>query len=125
MKRRQIDSFKASFRVAFFRLFVLEFRLFVWRVSLFRLFAWRYFVFSSFRLASFRLFVSSRGVISGRKDEMSQTSHHSLQFKGSLVLLHLIHVMRKPVLAICEQQKCRSACASAQSDQHFCCSLAR
>ena len=23
------------------------------------------------------------------------------------------HVMRKPVLAICEQQKCRSACASA------------
>ena len=23
--------------------------------------------------------------------------------------------MRKPVLAICEQQRCRSACASAQS----------
>ena len=27
--------------------------------------------------------------------------------------------------AICEQQRCRSACASAQSDQHLCCSLPR
>ena len=27
--------------------------------------------------------------------------------------------------AICEQQWCRSACASAQSDQHLCCSLPR
>ena len=27
--------------------------------------------------------------------------------------------MRKPVLAICEQQSCRSVCASAQSDQHL------
>ena len=33
--------------------------------------------------------------------------------------------MKKPVLAICEQQRCRSACASAQSDQHLCCSLLR
>ena len=40
----------------YFRLFVLEFRLFVWLVSLFRLFAWRYFVFSYFRMALFRLF---------------------------------------------------------------------
>ena len=31
--------------------------------------------------------------------------------------------MRKPVLAICEQRRCRSACASAQSDQHLYCSL--
>ena len=37
----------------------------------------------------------------------------------------LIHVMRKPVYAICEQQRRRSACASAQSDQHLCCSLPR
>ena len=44
----------ASFRVALFRLFLLELRLFVWRISLFRLFAWRYFVFSPF----------SRGVFS-------------------------------------------------------------
>ena len=36
---------------------------------------------------------------------------------------HLSHVMRKPVLAICEQQRRRSACASAQSDPHLCCSL--
>ena len=27
--------------------------------------------------------------------------------------------------AICEQQRCRSACASAQSDQHLYCSLLR
>ena len=36
---------------------------------------------------------------------------------------HMSQVMRKPVLAICKQQRCRSACASAQYDQHFCCSL--
>ena len=29
------------------------------------------------------------------------------------------HVMRKPVFAICEQQRCRSASASTQSDQCF------
>ena len=28
--------------------------------------------------------------------------------------------MKKPVYAICEQQRSRSACASAQSDQHLC-----
>ena len=33
--------------------------------------------------------------------------------------------MRKPVYAICEQQRPRSTCASAQSYQHFCCSLPR
>ena len=33
------------------------------------------------------------------------------------------HVMRKSVYAICEQQRRRSACASAQSDQRLCCSL--
>ena len=48
----------------------------------------RYFVFSrgvisSFRMALFRLFawrlfVFWRGVISGRKDEMAQTSHHKV-----------------------------------------------
>ena len=31
--------------------------------------------------------------------------------------------MRKPVYAICEQQRRRSACASTQSDQRLCCSL--
>ena len=42
-----------------------------------------------------------------------------------LDLSYMSHVMRKPVLAICEQQRCRSACASAQSDQHLCCLLLR
>ena len=40
-------------------------------------------------------------------------------------LNHLSNVMRRPFLAICEQQRCRSACASVQSDQHICCSLPR
>ena len=35
------------------------------------------------------------------------------------------HVMRKPDYAIGEQQRHRSACAFAQSDQHHCCSLPR
>ena len=35
------------------------------------------------------------------------------------------HVMRKTCFAICEQQRCRSACTSAQSDQLLCCSLLR
>ena len=34
-------------------------------------------------------------------------------------------VTRKPVYAIGEQQRRRSACASAQSDQHLCYSLPR
>ena len=40
-------------------------------------------------------------------------------------IFYTSHVMRKPVLAICKQQRCRSACASAQSDQHLCFSLLR
>ena len=38
---------------------------------------------------------------------------------------HMSHIMRKPALALCEQQRCRSACSSVQSDQHLCCSLLR
>ena len=34
-----------------------------------------------------------------------------------LYCLNMSHVMRKPVYVICEQQKRRLACASAQSDQ--------
>ena len=36
---------------------------------------------------------------------------------------HMSHFMKKPVYTICEQQRRRSACASAQSDQRLCCSL--
>ena len=32
---------------------------------------------------------------------------------------NMSHVMRKPVFAICEQQRRRSVCASAQSDQRI------
>ena len=35
------------------------------------------------------------------------------------------HIMRKPVYAICEQQRRRSACRFTQSDQHLCCSMLR
>ena len=38
---------------------------------------------------------------------------------------YLSLVTRKPVIALCEQHRRRSACASALSDQHLCCSLAR
>ena len=38
---------------------------------------------------------------------------------------HMSHAIRKPVFAICEQQRRRSACASVQSDQRLCCSLSR
>ena len=41
-----------------------------------------------------------------------------------LMLFHkelMGHIIRKPVLVICEQQKRRSACASTQSDQRLCC----
>ena len=41
----------------------------------------------------------------------------------SLAQNDMSHVMRKPVYAICEQQRRRSACASVQSDQRLCCSL--
>ena len=60
---------------------------------------------------------------------MAQWAHrHSLWYaplKHDYKRRYLSHVMRKSALAICEQQSCRSACASAQSDQHLCCSLLR
>ena len=42
-----------------------------------------------------------------------------------LMQIQMSHVLTKPVLAMCKQQRCRSACASAQSDQHLYCSLLR
>ena len=42
-----------------------------------------------------------------------------------LVNLYLSHVIRKPVFAMCGQQRRTSACASIQSDQCLCCSLPR
>ena len=39
--------------------------------------------------------------------------------------VYMNHIMRKPVYAICEQQRRRPACASTQSDQRLCCSLTR
>ena len=41
------------------------------------------------------------------------------------LLIQMSHVMTKPVFAVCEQQRHRSACASAQSDQRLCYSLYR
>ena len=46
-------------------------------------------------------------------------------FAGNIVKRRMSHIMRKPVYARCEQQRCRSACASVQSDQRLCCSLPR
>ena len=44
-------------------------------------------------------------------------------FKCNHVRYQVSHVMRKPVYAICEQQRLRSDCTSRQSDQQFCGSL--
>ena len=41
--------------------------------------------------------------------------------EGNCSACHVSHVMRKPVYAICKQQRPRSACTAAQSDQHLCC----
>ena len=41
------------------------------------------------------------------------------QVTTKVVCSYLSHVMRKPVCGICEQQRRRSTCASAQSDQHL------
>ena len=53
--------------------------------------------------------------------------HHSTGYIfwsfGISELIRGCYVMRKPVYAICEQQRRRSACASAQSDQRLCYSL--
>ena len=43
----------------------------------------------------------------------------------AVFVMYLSRAIRKPVFAICEQQRRRSACASAQSDQHLCCSPSR
>ena len=46
-----------------------------------------------------------------------------IQINFHLFFFAIDQHMRKPVYAICEQQRRRSACASAQSDQHLCCLL--
>ena len=48
-----------------------------------------------------------------------QTRWVHLSFKECLLYVYLSHVMRKPVYAIWEQQRRRSACASMQSDSAF------
>ena len=40
-----------------------------------------------------------------------------VQVDGKMKVKYMSHAMRKPVYGICEQQRRRSACASAQSDQ--------
>ena len=44
----------------------------------------------------------------------------TVAFTTWLAGLQMSHIMRKPVYAICEQQRRRLACASAQSDQRLC-----
>ena len=53
---------------------------------------------------------------------------HSIRFYGELhkIILYMWAWSSENVsCAICEQQRCRTACTSAQSDQHLCCSLLR
>ena len=54
--------------------------------------------------------------------EIPQIFHTQLKlgvFKNLVFNDKMSLVRRKPVFALCEQQRRRSACASAQSDQHF------
>ena len=53
---------------------------------------------------------------------------HTTQFNKNETCHYLIQlslIMRKPVVALSEKQRRRSACAPAQSDKHLCCSLLR
>ena len=55
--------------------------------------------------------------------QQSWTIPNEFHFIVSLYNHYLSHVMRKHVYAICKQQRFRSACASAQSDQRLCCCI--
>ena len=57
------------------------------------------------------------------RNAIMQTTLHPPIFLLRNTNDQMSHVMRKPVYAMCEQQRRRSACASAQSDQRLCCSL--
>ena len=56
-----------------------------------------------------------------KKDILHTTN--GIKFREYEVRGRPSHVMRKPVYAKCEQQRRRSACAPAQSDQRLCFSL--
>ena len=68
------------------------------------------------------LFYMQIGKIIEKENTQALSWHHSA-IEISLSLMS--HVRRKPGYSICEQQRHRSACTSAQSDQRLCCSLPR
>ena len=72
-----------------------------------------------------KLDVKNSGYLPWRWDNVCWGSFQQYFNRIELVLWKLSHVMRKPVYAICKQQRHRSACAFAQSDQHLCFSLPR
>ena len=64
------------------------------------------------------------GIINIQYTWISYRFHSTSRFSDyTSSFLYISLLMRKPVYAICDQQRCRSACAFAQSDQHLCCSL--
>ena len=63
------------------------------------------------------------GVDGGMWNWILSISDLALSWLFCLSIHYLSLVMRKPVFALFEQQRRRSACASTQSDQHLCCSL--
>ena len=64
----------------------------------------------------------SDGQVLANSADPDQTAHTGAVGSG-FTLYEMSHIMRKPVYVICEQQRRRSARASAQSDQRLCCSL--
>ena len=61
-----------------------------------------------------------------KNDVSSSIAHEKMTFLLQILsFYYLSHIMRKPVFAVCQQQRCRSACAFRQSDQHLCYLLLR
>ena len=76
----------------------------------------------------FTVFINLMTKILGQEKVVKKWPQNASVFLSSKIRIsqdYLSHIVRKPVYAICEQQRRRSACAAAQSDQHLCCSLLR
>ena len=56
------------------------------------------------------------GVDSDPSNVMKNDASHTDVLYKTDTKVNMSHIMRKPVFAICKQQRRRSACASAQSD---------
>ena len=71
-----------------------------------------------------RFFIKGHNLYLELKTKMdTEILIHLLNLNVPKYQFYFSHVMRKPVYAICKQQRHRSACTFPQSDQRLCCSL--